>query len=86
MTHYEAGTLVLCEQVTAFRRGPEHKLLPYLSGPFEVMTSEGDIYTIRNIITNKLRKLHIANLHDGNHFPPVFAEKNLGGFLLFFTG
>ena len=60
VTHYEAGTLVLCEQGTAFRRGPEHKLLPYLSGPFEVMTSEGDTYTIRNIITNKLRRLHIA--------------------------
>ena len=87
VTHYEAGTLVLCEQGTAFRRGPEHKLLPYLSGPFEVMTSEGDIYTIRNIITNKLRKLHIANLHpytdDGNHVPPVFAAvSDMGGFYL----
>ena len=86
-THYDTGSLVLCEQGTAFRRGPEHKLLPYLSGPFEVMTSEGDTYTIRNIITNKLRHLHISNLHpytdDGNHLPPVFAAvSDMGGFYL----
>ena len=77
MTRYETGSLVLSEQGTAFRRGPEHKLLPFLSGPFEVISSEGDTYTIRNIVTNKLQNLHISNLHpytdDGYHLPPVFA-------------
>ena len=51
------------------------------------MASEGDTYTIRNIITNKLRHLHISNLHpytdDGNHLPPVFAAvSDMGGFYL----
>jgi hypothetical protein len=61
-TRYATGSLVLSEQGTAFRRGPERKLLPFLSGPFEVISSEGDTYTIRNIVTNKLRNLHISNL------------------------
>ena len=86
-TRYATGALVLCEQGTAFRRGPEHKLLPFLSGPFEVMSSEADTYTIRNIVTNKLRKLHISNLHpytdDGYHLPPVFAAvSDMAGFYL----
>ena len=76
-TSYEVGSLVLCEQGTSFRRGPEHKLLPFLAGPFEVMAAEGDTYTIRNLITNKLRSLHVANLHpyvdDGYQLPPEFA-------------
>jgi len=86
-TRYATGSLVLSEQGTAFRRGPEHKLLPFLSGPFEVMSSEGDTYTIRNIVTNKLRNLHISNLHpntnDGYHLPPVFAAvSDMAGFYL----
>ena len=76
-SQFDSGSLVLCEQGTAFRRGPEHKLLPFLSGPYEVMSHDGDIYTIRNLITNKLRDLHIKNLHpytdDGYHLPPVSA-------------
>jgi hypothetical protein len=86
-TRYATGSLVLSEQGTAFRRGPEHKLLPFLSGPFEVISSEGDTYTIRNIVTNKLRNLHISNLHpytdDGYHLPPVFAAvSDMAGFYL----
>ena len=41
------------------------------------MAAEGDTYTIKNLITNKLRSLHVANLHpyvdDGYLLPPEFA-------------
>ena len=34
-TRYETGSLVLSEQGTAFRRGPEHKLLPFCRVPLK---------------------------------------------------
>jgi hypothetical protein len=68
---FNVGDLVLSEQGTSFRRGPESKLLPLLAGPFEVMKRDGDIYTLRNVITNKLRDIHLGKLHsynrDNNH-------------------
>jgi hypothetical protein len=63
ISQFNNGDLVLCEQGTSFRRGPESKLLPLLAGPFEITNKEGDIYTIRNLITNKFRDTHIGKLH-----------------------
>ena len=63
VSSFEIGDLVLVEQGSAFRRGPESKLLPLLAGPFEVTQRVGDIYTLKNAITNKLRDVHLANLH-----------------------
>ncbi len=59
----EIRDLVLVEQGSGFRRGPESKLLPLLAGPFEVNGADKVIYTLRNVITNKLREVRIANLH-----------------------
>jgi hypothetical protein len=63
ISQFDIGDLVLCEQGTTFRRGPESKLLPLLAGPFEITNKEGDIYTLRNLITNKFREVHIGKLH-----------------------
>ena len=63
ISQFDIGDLVLCEQGTTFRRGPESKLLPLLAGPFEITNKERDIYTLRNLITNKFREVHIGKLH-----------------------
>ena len=63
ISQFNKGDLVLCEQGTTFRRGPESKLLPLLAGPFEITNKERDIYTLRNLITNKFREVHIGKLH-----------------------
>ena len=78
----EIGELVLVEQGSGFRRGPESKLLPLLAGPFEVNGADKDIYTLRNVITNKLREVHIANLHryveDESLGPPTNSWDSIG--------
>ena len=68
---FNVGDLVLIEQGISFRRGPESKLLHLLAGPFEVMKRDKDIYTLRNVILNKLREIHLGKIHsynrDDNH-------------------
>ena len=63
ISQFKNGDLVLSEQGTSFRRGPDSKLLPLLAGPFEITNREGDIYTLRNVITNKSRDTHVGKLH-----------------------
>ena len=63
ITIFKIGDLVLSEQGSSFRRGPESKLLPLLAGPFEVIKKEKDIYSLRNTITNKVRDIHVSKLH-----------------------
>ena len=60
---FEVGELVLIEQGSSFRRGPENKLLPFLAGPYTVENVDRSEYTLRNCITRKTKKVHLSNLH-----------------------
>ena len=60
---FEVGELVLIEQGSSFRRGPENKLLPFLAGPYTVENVNRSEYTLRNCITRKTKKVHLSNLH-----------------------
>jgi hypothetical protein len=71
-SNFEIGALVLSEQGSSFRRGPESKLLPLLAGPFEVIKVKDDIYTVKNGITGKLRDIHLSKLH-----PYTLNEENM---------
>ena len=55
--------MVLIEQGSSFRRGPENKLLPFLAGPYTVENVNRSEYTLRNCITRKTKKVHLSNLH-----------------------
>ena len=41
---------------------PPSKLHPYKKGPFQVVNITGSVYTVRNLVTNKLEDYHITNL------------------------
>ena len=41
---------------------PPSKLHPYQKGPFQVVNITGSVYTIRNLVTNKLEDYHITNI------------------------
>jgi len=59
---FEEGEYVLVEQGSSFRRGPDDKLLPFLSGPYIVLSKEGSAYTLRNCITQKTKTVHLSTL------------------------
>ena len=59
---FATGELVLVEQGSSFRRGPEDKLLPFLAGPYEVVRVQSSEYTIRNCITRKTKVVHLGKL------------------------
>jgi hypothetical protein len=61
-TVFENGTYVLVEHVNPFRRGPKSKLLPFLKGPFLVISSTKSRYTLRNVLTNRIKDYHVKRL------------------------
>ena len=48
-------------------RGPPNKLLPYLRGPFKVISSNRDEYIIRSLITHKDEQIHVKELRQFIH-------------------
>jgi hypothetical protein len=71
------GDMVLIEQGSSFRRGPDDKLLPFLAGPYVVEEVKGSEYLLRNCITRRTKLIHLSNLHKYNqsvyHRPPEEA-------------
>ena len=59
---FEEGDYVLVEQGSSFRRGPDDKLLPFLAGPYVVVSRSGDEYLLRNCITQRTKSVHLSNL------------------------
>jgi hypothetical protein len=62
-TEFGVGTLVLVEHVNQLRRGPQSKLLPFLKGPYKVLSVDRDRYTLRNLITMREKDYHVKRLH-----------------------
>jgi hypothetical protein len=48
---------------------PPSKLHPYLKGPYQVVNYTGSIYTVRNLVTNKLEDFHITKLQSFEYDP-----------------
>jgi len=64
-TEFEVGSYVLVEHLQSnLRRGPQSKLLPFLKGPMKVISVNGDIYTLRNLITRRDKNYHVKRLHN----------------------
>ena len=61
-TVFEIGSYVLVEHTNSFRRGPNSKLLPFLKGPFLVISSTKSRYTLRNLLTNRIKDYHVKRL------------------------
>jgi hypothetical protein len=63
-TEFEIGSYVLVEHVQSnLRRGPQSKLLPFLKGPLKVVGVNGDIYTLRNLLSRRDKEYHVKRLH-----------------------
>ena len=59
----------------------EHKspslLHPNLKGPYQVVNYEGSIYTVRNLVTNKLEDFHITNLRLFEYDPLIVDPRQV---------
>ena len=65
VTHFSIGSYVLAEKLNFFTTRKEtNKLKPYLKGPFRVESHTEDYskYTVRNLVTMKIRTFHVKRL------------------------
>jgi cleavage and polyadenylation specificity factor subunit 1 len=62
-TRYEINTYVLAKYPTNnLRDGPPEKYKLFWRGPYKITSSEGDEYTLLNLVNNKEFKLHVTQL------------------------
>jgi hypothetical protein len=70
-TTFEVGSYVLANYHATDgivrHRGPPNKFLPYLRGPYKVVASQKDRYTIRSLITHKDEDIHVKELRTFIH-------------------
>ena len=63
---FRKGAYVLLDYPTmearVSHRGPPNKFLPFLKGPFKVMTKDMDIYGVQCLITDSLDQVHVSRL------------------------
>jgi hypothetical protein len=71
VTQFEIGSYVLANyhstEGTLRHKGPPNKFLSYLRGPFKVISSEGDTYVIRSLVTKKDERIHVKELRQFIH-------------------
>jgi len=67
-TEFPINSYVLV-QYENLEHKPPSKLHPYLKGPYQVVNYVGSIYTVRNLVTNKLEDFHITNLQPFEYDP-----------------
>ena len=62
-TAFPEGSLVLVEyHKKGFKKGPPHKLLPRLQGPFQVIDSNKNTYELRDLGSEKIVTHHVTDL------------------------
>jgi hypothetical protein len=70
-TTFEVGSYVLANYHATDgivrHKGPPNKFLPYLRGPYMVVASVKDRYTIRSLITHKDEDIHVKELRGFIH-------------------
>ena len=67
-TEFPINSYVLA-QYENLEHKPPSKLHPHLKGPYQVVNYTGSIYTVRNLVTNKLEDYHITNLRPFEYDP-----------------
>ena len=67
-TEFPINSYVLIQYENSEHRAPS-KLHPHLKGPFQVVNYAGSVYTVRNLVTNKLEDYHITNLRPFEYDP-----------------
>jgi hypothetical protein len=71
VTQFAIGSYVLANyhstEGTLRHKGPPNKFLSYLRGPFKVISSEGDTYVIRSLVTKKDERIHVKELRQFIH-------------------
>ena len=67
-TEFPINSYVLA-QYENLEHKPPSKLHPHLKGPYQVVNYIGSIYTVRNLVTNKLEDYHITNLRPFEYDP-----------------
>ena len=71
VTQFAIGSYVLANyhstEGTLCHKGPPNKFLSYLRGPFKVISSEGDTYVIRSLVTKKDERIHVKELRQFIH-------------------
>jgi hypothetical protein len=71
VTQFAVGSYVLANyhstEGTLRHKGPPNKFLSFLRGPFKVISSEGDAYVIRSLVTKKDERIHVKELRQFIH-------------------
>ena len=67
-TEFPINSYVLV-QYENIEHKPPSKLHPQLKGPYQVVNYNGSIYTVRNLVTNKLEDFHITNIRHFEYDP-----------------
>ena len=75
-TEFPINSYVLL-QYENLEHKPPSKLHPNLKGPYQVVNYEGSIYTVRNLVTNKLEDFHITNLRPFEYDPSIVDPRQV---------
>jgi hypothetical protein len=75
-TEFPINSYVLV-QYENLEHKPPSKLHPNLKGPYQVVNYEGSIYTVRNLVTNKLEDFHITNLRPFEYDPLIVDPRQV---------
>jgi len=75
-TEFPINSYVLAQYENLDHRAPS-KLHPHLKGPYQVVNYSGSIYTVRNLVTNKLEDYHITNLQPFEYDPLIVDPRKV---------
>jgi hypothetical protein len=67
-TEFPINSYVLAQYENLEHKAPS-KLHPHLKGPYQVVNYSGSVYTVRNLVTNKLEDYHVTNLRPFEYDP-----------------
>ena len=75
-TEFPINSYVLV-QYENIEHKPPSKLHPQLRGPYQVVNYTGSIYTVRNLVTNKLEDFHVTNIRHFEYDPLVVDPRKV---------
>jgi len=75
-TEFPINSYVLV-QYENLEHKPPSKIHPYLRGPYQVVNYAGSIYTVRNLVTNKLEDFHVTNIRKFEYDPMTVDPRQI---------
>ena len=77
-TIFADGEYVLVEyHSTIVKKGPPNKFLSNLRGPFQIVSRDGDHYTIKNLYMDKQEVVHVSLIHPYIIDPNAMEPRNV---------